>query len=253
MLKMLMFLFYRALNPVEFSLQVQIAFCGVVISMSIPFLKPCSATEIVPCMCHSVTSPGSRWYSGSSVLKDCGLLFWVIFTSGKLVGERRSSQTTLWACFPELLFLHSLPSTFQSPGTLHFQSSSQTAGALFNIFYLNMLLHLGLMDGRIEREKKSNEISHQHFRITIPLIKESYFSFRLLWAKASPAAFIMGFLERIKKILRMKNGRFSLFESQDTPSIFLGQNQRASLESLFAYTNIYFWFLCCSLGWWILK
>lgn len=39
----------------------------------------------------------------------------------------------------------------------------------------------------------------------------------------------------------------------DSPLHSLGQNQRASLGSLFAYTDIYFWVSGCSLGWWILE
>lgn len=89
---MLIYLFYQVLNSVEFILQVQIAICAIVVSMSIPFLKP---FHFYFC---SMWVPLSGWsgicmvvLSFSSVLKVCGLLFWIISMYVKLAGERRSS------------------------------------------------------------------------------------------------------------------------------------------------------------------
>lgn len=89
----MLFLFYQALNPVDFTLHVQIAFYGVVISMSIVFLKP---LQCYRALFHVCATQWPVWdldgsLSRSSVLEVYSLLFWVIPTFVKLVGEHRNS------------------------------------------------------------------------------------------------------------------------------------------------------------------
>lgn len=56
-----------------------------------------------------------------------------------------------------LAFLSSFLSMYLVPWDSLFQSSNQKAVALFNLFYLNMLLHLGLSDRRMKGVGRGRE------------------------------------------------------------------------------------------------
>lgn len=92
----------------------------VVVSMSVPFLKPlmCSSDMIHVCSTHWPVWHLKHGLSFSSVLKVFTLLFTIISTHMWLRGEPWSLDTVLWGQSPELLLLQNLPGSFQFPGVL---------------------------------------------------------------------------------------------------------------------------------------